>query len=70
MIDTICQTSKISNRWIDTFSVSMIDSIDQYYWNRSFDYLITIKIVFLEEVGHFFIAMAKNVKNLANFLTV
>jgi hypothetical protein len=41
----------------------MIDSIDRYYWYRTFDGSIKIKIVFLKEVGRFSIAMAKNSEN-------
>jgi hypothetical protein len=47
----------------------MTDSIDQYLWYQSFDYSIKIKhvlmiialftIIFLEEVGRFFIAVAE-----------
>jgi hypothetical protein len=42
MINTIGQTSKIFNRWIDTFGVQH----DRYYRNQSFNYSIKIKIVF------------------------
>jgi hypothetical protein len=42
MIDTIGQTSKIFNRWIDTFGVQH----DRYYRYQSFNYSIKIKIVF------------------------
>jgi hypothetical protein len=41
----------------------MIDCIDRYYRYQSFDYSIKIEIVFLEEVGRFFIAVAKNGEN-------
>jgi hypothetical protein len=37
----------------------MIDSIDRYYRYRTFDGSIKIKIVFKQEVGRFFVAMAK-----------
>jgi hypothetical protein len=65
--NTINQTSKIFNLRIDTFNVNMINSINRYYQYRSFDGSIKIKVVFLEEVGHFFIAIAKNGENQANF---
>jgi hypothetical protein len=58
----------------------MTDSIDRYYRYRSFDYSIKIKLSFqcfgnfytfyhgfLEEVGRFFVTMAKTSENLVNF---
>jgi hypothetical protein len=41
--------------------------MNRYYQYRSFDGLIKIKIVFLEEVGRFFIAIAKSGEKQANF---
>jgi hypothetical protein len=46
----------------------MIDSIDRYYWYRTFDGSMKIKIVFKQEVGRFFVVKAKKQRNKENFL--
>jgi hypothetical protein len=69
MINTIGQTSKSFNQWIDTFSVkNMIDSIDRYYRYQTFNGSIKVKIVFNKKLYIFSSPWQKNSKNYRRIL--
>jgi hypothetical protein len=63
MIDTIGQTAKSFNRWIDTFSVKH----DRYYRYRTFDGSIKIKLVFLTRSWAFFRRHGKKQRKVGEF---